>query len=164
MSRLRPDPDARIALPITPMLDMTFQLLFFFVMNFNPADLEGQMHMSLPAEVVGGVGGDRIAKGGEVVPPFPNDLTVEVRARRADGGDGGISAIFVRKLDGMAVRVDGIDGLEKYLATRRVGFEDAIAIRGDSHLHIQHLVKVMDVCKAAGYTKTSLISPEDSGR
>ena len=35
MSRRRPDPEGKIALPITPMLDMTFQLLFFFIMNFN---------------------------------------------------------------------------------------------------------------------------------
>ncbi len=36
-------------LPITPMLDMSFQLLFFFIFNFNPADMEGAVEMALPA-------------------------------------------------------------------------------------------------------------------
>ena len=42
--------DAKIALPITPMLDMTFQLLFFFIMNFNPVDIEGQLDAALPSQ------------------------------------------------------------------------------------------------------------------
>src|SRR5277367_2427850 len=38
--------------PITPMLDLTFQLLFFFITLFNPDSamrkLEGQMDLMLP--------------------------------------------------------------------------------------------------------------------
>jgi biopolymer transport protein ExbD len=34
--RLKSDPASDITLPITPMLDMTFQLLFFFIMTFKP--------------------------------------------------------------------------------------------------------------------------------
>jgi biopolymer transport protein ExbD len=35
-------------LPITPMLDMSFQLLSFFIMTFQPAPTEGQIAMTLP--------------------------------------------------------------------------------------------------------------------
>ena len=35
-------------LPITPMLDMSFQLLAFFVITYKPATLEGSLSMSLP--------------------------------------------------------------------------------------------------------------------
>src|SRR5258708_28735629 len=42
--------DTKIVLPITPMLDMTFQLLFFFIVSFNPADLEGAVDTSLPSD------------------------------------------------------------------------------------------------------------------
>ena len=52
MHRKKPGADSKITLPITPMLDMTFQLLFFFIINFHPADLEGQMDMALPSEDV----------------------------------------------------------------------------------------------------------------
>jgi biopolymer transport protein ExbD len=37
-------------LPITPMLDMSFQLLAFFIMTFKPADTEGQIALTLPKE------------------------------------------------------------------------------------------------------------------
>ena len=50
--RKKPEADSKVVLPITPMLDMTFQLLFFFIINFHPADLEGQMDMALPSEQV----------------------------------------------------------------------------------------------------------------
>jgi biopolymer transport protein ExbD len=42
-------------LPITPMLDMSFQLLAFFIMTFKPAPTEGQIAMTLPKEEGGGV-------------------------------------------------------------------------------------------------------------
>jgi biopolymer transport protein ExbD len=45
------DPD----LPIVPMLDMTFQLLAFFIMTFKPAPTEGQIALALPKEEGGGI-------------------------------------------------------------------------------------------------------------
>src|SRR6476620_948957 len=43
------DPPVEVTLPITPMLDMSFQLLAFFVMTFQAANaLEGQLDMYLP--------------------------------------------------------------------------------------------------------------------
>jgi biopolymer transport protein ExbD len=44
-------------LPITPMLDMSFQLLAFFIMTFKPTPTEGQIAMSLPPPDQGGGGG-----------------------------------------------------------------------------------------------------------
>jgi len=38
------DPD----LPITPMLDMSFQLLSFFILTFKPGPTEGQLALMLP--------------------------------------------------------------------------------------------------------------------
>jgi biopolymer transport protein ExbD len=38
---------------VTPMLDMTFQLLFYFVINFKPPIAEGQIDLSLPKEEEG---------------------------------------------------------------------------------------------------------------
>lgn len=35
---------------VTPMLDMTFQLLFYFVIQFKPMIEEGQVDLSLPAQ------------------------------------------------------------------------------------------------------------------
>lgn len=30
------EPDVTVALPIVPMLDLSFQILFFFIITFNP--------------------------------------------------------------------------------------------------------------------------------
>ena len=175
MARRRIASAAKVALPITPMLDMTFQLLFFFIMNFNPADLEGQMDMSLPSEDIKANTIDKAnpkdAPDKVPEPEFPSDLTVQVRTQNAEGSEGGISALSVKGLDGKEEPVPvegryGLDGLKKYLEDKRatVTHKEAIKIRGDNKLRIKHLMKVMDICKAAGYTNTSLIPPEDLGR
>ena len=39
-----------VEIPITPMLDMAFQLLCFFVLTYNPAPSEGQFSMNLLPE------------------------------------------------------------------------------------------------------------------
>jgi biopolymer transport protein ExbD len=165
--------DDKISLPITPMLDMTFQLLFFFIMNFNPADLEGQMDMSLPSEDIkankDNKADSKATPDKTPEPEFPSDLTVQVRTRNAEGIDGGISAIFVKGLDGKEDPIKGndsselLDGLQKYLKDKQATLthKESIKIRGDAHLRIKHLMKVMDVCKAAGFPNTSLIPPDD---
>src|SRR5207248_6357441 len=81
------DPDIRTALPIVPMLDMTFQLLFFFIITFNPGQREGQMSMNLPAT------GEAKAKDQSNVAMSPNsdtelevasDYVVEVKSYEAN--------------------------------------------------------------------------------
>ena len=50
-------------LPITPFLDMSFQLLAFFVITFKPMDTEAQLPLALPklegGEVPNGAGQPR---------------------------------------------------------------------------------------------------------
>jgi hypothetical protein len=42
--------DVEPDLPITPMLDMSFQLLAFFIMTFQPTKTEGQITVALPKQ------------------------------------------------------------------------------------------------------------------
>jgi biopolymer transport protein ExbD len=44
-------PAVDVTLPITPMLDMSFQLLSFFILTFHPRPAEGQLAVTLPASV-----------------------------------------------------------------------------------------------------------------
>ena len=46
--RRKEEPPVDITLPITPMLDMSFQLLSFFILTFRPIATEGQMPVALP--------------------------------------------------------------------------------------------------------------------
>ena len=47
--RMQDDP-TQPDLPITPMLDMSFQLMAFFILTFKPGPTEGQMTLMLPRE------------------------------------------------------------------------------------------------------------------
>jgi biopolymer transport protein ExbD len=44
----RPGPPDEVLFPVTPMLDMAFQLLAFFILTFNPS-LETHLDLDLPA-------------------------------------------------------------------------------------------------------------------
>src|SRR5579883_3301815 len=47
-ARRRPPGGPEVELPITPMLDMAFQLLFFFLMMYQPGHAEQEHHMKDP--------------------------------------------------------------------------------------------------------------------
>ncbi len=50
-SRHKPSAGTEITLPITPMLDMSFQLLFFFITTFKlPTGMEGTLDLLLPSQ------------------------------------------------------------------------------------------------------------------
>jgi len=76
------DPSIGISLPVVPMLDLSFQILFFFIITFNPGKVEGQMAMNLPAS------GDAAAKKQQDVDPskisdpildVPSEFVVSVK-------------------------------------------------------------------------------------
>ena len=50
MKRKLDEDQSEVQIPIPAMLDVVFQLLAFFIMNFHPTSVaEGQMDMFLPA-------------------------------------------------------------------------------------------------------------------
>ena len=85
------DPD----LPITPMLDMSFQLLAFFIMTFRPTPTEGQVPMSLPP-----AGGPPAIVVVGIEDP-PTKVTVRVSATEA-----GVIANIILRGDGAAPNKD----------------------------------------------------------
>jgi biopolymer transport protein ExbD len=38
----------KIDIPMTPMIDMVFQLLVFFIMNFKVVEMEGDFNVKMP--------------------------------------------------------------------------------------------------------------------
>src|SRR4051812_44278347 len=97
MSKRATDAGVEVDLPVTPMLDMTFQLLFFFIVTFNPQSLEGQLDFTLPGSN-DYKAKDQIqvnkTKSGEDL-EVPSDLTVVIKAHEAGGGGSG-TRIIVR--------------------------------------------------------------------
>src|SRR5271170_2182556 len=90
---------------ITPFLDMSFQLLFFFVLSFKPAEaMEGKLDFHLPAS------GEARARRMEDVDPskpsdsdlmLPTQVTVLVKTLNdGQGNVGNISAIIIKTESG----------------------------------------------------------------
>jgi biopolymer transport protein ExbD len=151
------DKPVKVEIPITAMLDMSFQMLIFFIMNFNPSDFEGQMDMALPAKV------ENVSKEKENPDPKPSDaeedtklpadLTVVVRTANDGTNNGIISQIVVRDKSGDTV-IPNLDALTTHLdkAKDALSNKDDIKIEGDSQLKWLEVIKVMDACHKAGFT------------
>jgi biopolymer transport protein ExbD len=159
--------------PITPMLDMAFQLLAFFVMTYHPSDLEGQMQLALPSENTPASHQqkeqDPTAKSEKnPVLDLPSDLTVVVKTQNDGVNNGAISALTVEDTSGTAtIRVAGDqklgDALTHYLKDHRemVSNKSAIRLQADSHLKWENVVQVMDACRKAGFENISFVPPPD---
>src|SRR4051794_19591698 len=153
------------------MLDMTFQLLFFFIVNFRPtpSTIEGQLEMALPTENTTANPTQKVEqpKGTDKDLEFPSDLTVKVRTQLDGANDGAISALAIRNLEGKEQPVDGgLEGLKKRLVQMREELQqkDNVKVQGDGKLKVRSLMEVMDACKAAGFKNVSMVPPEDFAR
>jgi biopolymer transport protein ExbD len=186
MSKHRGEREAvKPQVPITPMLDMTFQLLFFFISLFNPNAgaerlIEGQMDLMLPG--VAKKDSAKMASKPEDVDPMapsnkddkledddnldiPSDLTVIVTTQIDGTHDGTINALFVEDRSGKtSVELDdGLKELIRYLKEQREKADDkgSIRVQGDSRLRWEAMVKVMDACRKAGYETVGFMQPPD---
>jgi biopolymer transport protein ExbD len=165
------NPGVEVELPITPMLDMTFQLLFFFIVTFNPQSMEGQLDFTLPAQ------GDYKAKDMAMVDPtkadteieLPSDLTVRVESPTA-GNKGDIGRILVKAKETehpieAPPGTQLTDELRKYLARvhKDLTNKDDIKIEAESHLKYAKVVEVVDACMKAGFKRVGFAPPPDLG-
>ena len=67
-----------VELQMTPMIDIVFQLLIFFIMTFNPSDREGDFNIMMPKREAG---------------PPPEDLALVVTIKLSAHGDGRLQGI-----------------------------------------------------------------------
>ncbi len=152
-------------LPVTPMLDMAFQLLAFFVMTYHPSDLEGQLELSLPSEAITQAKDKEDMKSDAAVDKDQDlnlsaNLTVIVRTQRDNVNNGLISGISLQDLSG-TVPVDTLDKLRDELKKRHATVENKenIKIQADSKLKWEEVINVMDVCQQAGFKNISFVPP-----
>jgi biopolymer transport protein ExbD len=163
--RRTPDAPIDIQLPITPMLDMSFQLLAFFVMTFRAVGAaEGELDMFLPAA------GEAKAKAADAVDLSKNsdadidqatDLTIVVEA--TPGGD--VARLLVKD-KAASHTVGDVTGLKARLKELRgeAANKANIKIEAESKLKYARLVSVMDACLAAGFTQVGFVPPPDLGK
>ena len=178
------------AVPITPMLDLTFQLLFFFITLFNPNAgakrfIEGQMDLTLPGTSAGKKDSAKQAKDPENVKPdapsnpkvteddeenldLPSDVTVTVRTQKTadkeDKGRGIISDLAVEDRAGTTqIGVDAsLQELTNFLKDlRERSSHVSVTVQGDSKLKWEEMVRVMDACRRAGFDSVGFGQPPD---
>lgn len=158
-----------VVLPITPMLDMTFQLLTFFIFTYHPSAIEGQMEFSLPAADSGAVPAPVDAPPYEcVLREERTQVTVVLKTQRDGPHDGMVSAVLVQTDLGGETALPSIDALGRYLRERRntgtLKPTDSIQIQSESKLKYAFVMKAMDVCAQEGFGRIGFGPPPDLGR
>lgn len=156
------DSAVSVVLPITPMLDMSFQLLSFFIITFrSPSAAEGQMDMFLPAA------GVAKAKSAEQVNPLDvSDKELEQQADvtvKIDSESGVIDKLTIVEKEGQKVIADNnIKDLKDELKKLHATLGQAnIKIESERRLKYVFLVQVMDACLQAGFKSVGFAPPPD---
>jgi biopolymer transport protein ExbD len=171
------DPELKPMVPVTPMLDMAFQLLSFFLLTFHPdAQFEVEMDLALP-QITGVRASDPTLVDPSVASNTDLDLldmtdvpTITVRAAGDPANRGQIRSLSVEHLG----NTNGVDastdengrlvGLETALKKdfKADAFKGAIKVRGDPLLKWAVMLKVMDACHSAGFTRVGFAEPLDA--
>jgi len=175
------DKPSEVTLPITPMLDMAFQMLFFFIATFNPvAASEGQMDLSLPAKSSSANPDqtkiDRKAESHKEEIDIPADVTVSLRGLQDPRLKGKISTISITTQAGPEI-IPGTDKerekeLRKKLqaALSKAGPVGAdgkkkvpnARVEAETTIHWSEVVKIMDICYEEKF-QVSFSKPLDAG-
>src|SRR5436309_14971433 len=85
---------------ITPMLDLAFQVLLFFIFTYHPSQVEeGQMNMTLPDAAKAQAETPQQANPKDSMPgepELPSEVTVNVKTQQDEKASGKISQISVQ--------------------------------------------------------------------
>ena len=143
-----------VTLPITPMLDMSFQLLSFFILTFRPMPTEGQLAINLPKvdasekPLVDPVTPEEMPKDEYTITVLSNSSgEVAVLSLKGPTGDMG-------NIKNMAELYDRLTKIPK-----PEGKAERVAITIEAHndLTYARLIEVMDLSKKAGYESVNLM-------
>jgi biopolymer transport protein ExbD len=168
-------PAPEVQLPITPMLDMAFQLLAFFIFTYHPSGLETQMDLALPANEAKAKDKESVNPNVESHPTpdidLPVDLTVIVTT--PDGPNrGDIASVDLLEAQGGRTSIPGpveklLPNLTEVLTKKKTEIasgRDAIKLQADKDIRWAKIVAVMDSCRSAGYKDISFAMPAAGAR
>jgi len=176
------DRPVEVQLPITPMLDMAFQLMFFFLATFNPSSVkEGQMEMAFSSR------SDRAAQKAQDVDPksepnkesldISSECSVNIRGFRDAVNRGEVSALTFGTAAGEEeIRGTGPDpkeqrkGRDAQLKEKLAGVKPAagegkvatVRVSADSNVRWENVMQIMDVCYKVGF-QVNFVKPPDLG-
>jgi biopolymer transport protein ExbD len=132
-------------LNLTPMIDVVFQLLIFFIIGMQIRDPEGILATNLPKE---GTGPDP----GPVVPEVTVRLMKDTPV--ADGGQPGVRLFFEQyQCRDLADLEDRLKRLGEFVS--RV----PVVIDGAPDVPFGYILGAIDVCKKAAFTEIRMKRP-----
>jgi biopolymer transport protein ExbD len=180
-------PDIAIAMPIVPMLDLSFQILFFFMITFNPSKAEGKMTLNLPATgqaKAKDVTAVDLNKPSDTELEIPADFVVVVRSypesfaisiRNAEKVDevGTVRGMNTMNEKEQKAEIEKLlDKVREQLAARLKEKKDKegdktadnVKIEANGRTKYALLVGVMDACIKAGYAQVGFAPPPDANQ
>jgi biopolymer transport protein ExbD len=159
MKRSRPN---EVELPITPMLDMAFQLLTFFILTYHPAPTEGLFAMNLlPAAPAL----DMNAPAPTEAPSGPTDLPAAVRTlntRLHAAPNGALADVQIGENEPMTDLAAVKQRAAAIFGTKELPFEQVL-IEVDPRLKYSELMRVIDIFASLNVTKISFAELTDRG-
>ena len=129
--RIKPPPEESVEPNITPMIDMVFLLLIFFLLATKFADIERDVRVSPPS-----------SRNARPVTAVPEEIIINV------GADG---RFFVA---GRERSLGEIENILKVAVTANP--HQAVVVRGDRRAILQYAVNVLDLCEKQGIEHTYL--------
>ncbi len=162
MRRKKKRAEESVEIPITPMLDMAFQLLTFFILTYHPMPSEVQFGMNLmPAAPSMKIGETAPS---EAVPDNSLPAMLTTLPTILHAGEGGrLGRVTINE-----VEVNGMTALRKELKSIKddpnLAFEQAL-IKIDPNLKYSELMQVIDVFHSLGVRKISFgeLTAADTG-
>jgi biopolymer transport protein ExbD len=164
----------QVELPITAMLDMFFQILFFFVMTYRPSALEVQFLITLSAGEQGGPQDTKVETPPSTeISKTPAPVTVVAKAtengalesldvttfagekdtisERGGGargqGTGIVDESTNRMLQGLERKLRQIRAQQEEIAKRGGVLDDRLLLRASGALRWEETMRILDTCR-----------------
>lgn len=155
----RPRPPESVDFPVAPMLDMSFQLLAFFILTFQAPSRETRIDLYLPVAPSALPGTIPSAASGQPRKQVAEELETDlvVRARADDLGD-------LRSLTLLGADVPDATELESRLRNYvKVMGDEPVRIRlvADESLRYEEAARLIAACHGAGVASLRLGGPDD---
>jgi len=152
----RPGPPEEVFFPVTPMLDMAFQLLAFFILTFNPS-AEAHLDLDLPATPAAlpsaPRGEARPLMARHVDSDLENDLLV--RAEADELGDLKTLRLGETPLPDLSTLGDRLRRYRQLLARQPL----RVRLAADDGLRYEPAARIIATCQTAGVAAIRLTQP-----
>lgn len=157
--------ESKVLFPVTPMLDMAFQLLAFFILSFQAPTRETRLDLYLPSEPQAVLKSESAKATAADSEPGTNNLAIDletelvVHARSDDLGD--LKTLLLGD-----VSLENVDVLSERLSRYREVLRDKplrVVLYADDSLRYQAAAQILAACTRARVETVRLADAQSQG-